>query len=43
MYEEYEKFMAIYNKLIEKEYVKALKPLWDYDVYEIIKEINEGN
>lgn len=38
----YEELKAVYNKLIEKNYVEAIKPLWDYDAYKIIKEINKG-
>lgn len=36
---EYEKFMKIYDILIEKGYVIKNKPLWDIDVYDILKEL----
>ena len=38
----YEEFKTVYDKLIEKEFVKMNKPMWDMDIYSIINEINKN-
>ena len=38
----YEEFMTVYDKLLEKEFVKRNKPMWDMDIYTMINEINES-
>ena len=36
----YEEFKKVYNILIEKEFVNENKPMWDMDIYDMVKEIN---
>lgn len=37
----YEEFMDVYDILLEKGFVKWVKPMWNMNVYEMVKEINE--
>ena len=37
----YEEFMTVYDKLLEKEFVKCNKPMWDNDIYTMLNEINK--
>ena len=39
---DYETFKAVYNIMEEKKYIKPIKVMWDTDIYEMIKELNES-